>query len=72
MTPLSPAIFDNVYASMIAGAVPLHAGDVDKTVFMLAQDILGTARMHLLLATDVDSSTVYYLAAPSVAFTKFA
>lgn len=70
MTPLSPAIFDNVYASMIAGAIPLHAGDVDKTVFMLAQDILGTARMHLLLVTDVDSATVYYLAAPSVAFTS--
>ena len=70
MTPLTSAHFDSAYGSMIAGAVPMHGGDVDKTVFMMAQDVLGTPRMHLLVAVDVASATVYYLAAPSSAFTS--
>lgn len=72
MTPLSPGNFDSAYTSMIAGAIPLHSGDVDKTVFMIAQDVLGTAKMHLLVASDSASETVYYFAAPSVAFTSIA
>ncbi|MES2830365.1 MAG: hypothetical protein V4695_00035 [Pseudomonadota bacterium] len=72
MSPLSPANFDSAYTSMIAGAIPLHSGDVDKTVFMIAQDVLGTAKMHLLVATDPASQMVYYFAAPSVAFTSIA
>ena len=70
MANLSPQHFDSAYASMIAGAIPLHSGDIDKSVFMVAQDVLGTARMHLLVAIDRDSSTVYYFAAPSSAFTS--
>lgn len=70
MIPLSPANFDNAYASMIAGAIPMHAGDIDKTVFMLAQDVLGTAKLHLLIVTDPSAAMVYYLAAPSTAFTS--
>lgn len=70
MIPLSPANFDNAYASMIAGAIPMHAGDIDKTVFMLAQDVLDTANMHLLIVTDSAEAMVYYLAAPSTAFTS--
>jgi hypothetical protein len=70
MIPLSPANFDSAYTSMIAGAIPLHAGDIDKTVFMLAQDVLGTAKMHLLIATDTDAAMVYYFAAPSAGFTS--
>ena len=70
MSALSPANFDSAYASMIAGAVPLHAGDVDKTVFMIAQDVLGTARMHLLVASDSANAMVYYFAAPSTSFTS--
>ncbi len=72
MSPLSPANFDSAYTSMIAGAIPLHSGDVDKTVFMIAQDVLGTSRMHLLVATDPASQMVYYFAAPSVSFTSIA
>jgi len=72
MSPLSPANFDSAYTSMIAGGIPLHSGDVDKTVFMIAQDVLGTAKMHLLVATDPASQMVYYFAAPSAAFTSIA
>jgi len=72
MSLLSPANFDSAYTSMIAGAIPLHSGDVDKTVFMIAQDVLGTAKMHLLVATDPASKMVYYFAAPSSAFTSIA
>jgi hypothetical protein len=68
MPTLSPSNFDSAYSHMIAGAIPLHSGDVDKTVFMIAQDVLGTARMHLLVATDVANAMVYYFAAPSSAF----
>lgn len=68
MTPLTSASFDSAYASMIAGAIPLHAGDIDKTVFMVAQDVLGTAKMHLLIDTDSTSRMVYYFAAPSQFF----
>ncbi len=70
MTPLTSASFDSAYGSMIAGAVPMHSGDVDKTVFMMAQDVLGTPRMHLLVSADPASATVYYLAAPSSGFTS--
>ncbi|EGF30593.1 hypothetical protein IMCC9480_1207 [Oxalobacteraceae bacterium IMCC9480] len=70
MAILSPALFDSAYAGMIAGAIPLHSGDIDKSVFMVAQDVLGTARMHLLVAVDRDSSMVFYFAAPSSAFTS--
>jgi hypothetical protein len=68
MSQLTPASFDSAYSSMIAGALPLHSGDIDKTVFMVAQDVLGTGRLHLLVTTDPDNATVYYFAAPSVAF----
>ena len=68
MTPLSSTNFDSAYGNMIAGAIPLHAGDIDKTVFMVVQDVLGTAKMHLLIDTDIASRTVYYFAAPSAAF----
>ena len=70
MTPLTSANFDSAYGSMIAGAVPMHTGDVDKTVFMMAQDVLGTPRLHLLVSVDAASATVYYLAAPSSGFTS--
>ncbi|MEB0135315.1 hypothetical protein QN362_08215 [Actimicrobium sp. CCC2.4] len=70
MAILSPALFDSAYAGMIAGAIPLHSGDIDKSVFMVAQDVLGTARMHLLVAVDRDNATVFYFAAPSSAFTS--
>lgn len=70
MNPLSPANFDSAYTGMIAGAIPLHAGDIDKTVFMLAQDVLATPKLHLLIATDTDTAMVYYLAAPSAGFTS--
>ena len=56
MNPLSPANFDSAYTGMIAGAIPLHAGDIDKTVFMLAQDVLATPKLHLLIATDTDAA----------------
>lgn len=70
MATLHSSNFDSAYSSMIAGAIPLHAGDIDRTVFMVAQDVLGTAKMHLLVATDSASEMVYYLAAPSEAFTS--
>ncbi len=70
MSPLSPANFDSAYSSMIAGAIPLHSGDIDKTVFMVAQDVLGTARLHLLVTTDAGSGMAYYFAAPSASFTS--
>ncbi len=70
MSQLSPANFDSAYSSMIAGALPLHSGDIDKTVFMVAQDVLGTAKLHLLVTTHKASSMVYYFAAPSSAFTS--
>ena len=70
MTLLTSANFDSAYGSMIAGAVPLHGGDVDKIVFMMAQDVLGTPRLHLLVSADTASATVYYLAAPSSGFTS--
>lgn len=70
MSTLTPANFTNAYAAMIAGAVPLHSGDVDRTVFMVAQDVLGTARMHVLVATDAASQMVYYLATPSAALSS--
>ncbi len=72
MTPLTSANFESAYGNMIAGAVPMHGGDVDKTVFMIAQDVLGTPRMHLLVATDTATATVFYLAAPSSGFTSIA
>ena len=72
MTPLTSANFESAYGSMIAGAVPMHGGDVDKTVTMIAQDVLGTSRMHLLVATDTASATVFYFAAPSSGFTSIA
>ena len=68
MTPLSSTNFDSAYGNMIAGAIPLHTGNIDKSVFMVAQDVLGTAKMHLLIDTDVTSRMVYYFAAPSAAF----
>ena len=63
---------DSIYVSMVAGAVPLHGGDIDKTIFMVAQDVLGTARLHLLVSTDPKQATVYYFAAPSIAFASTA
>ena len=68
MSMLSAASFDSAYSSMIAGAIPLHDGDIDKTIFMMAADVLATAKMHLMVAVDQASTTVYYLAAPSAAF----
>ena len=59
---------DSIYVSMVAGAIPLHDGDIDKTIFMVAQDVLGTARLHLLVSADPSQATVYYFAAPSTAF----
>lgn len=59
---------DDVYISMVAGAIPLHDGDIDKTVFLVAQDLLGTAQLHLLVAADPLQAAVYYFAAPSTAF----
>ena len=59
---------DSIYVSMVAGAIPLHDGDIDKTIFMVAQDVLGTARLHLLVSADPTQATVYYFAAPSTAF----
>ncbi|MDY7572988.1 hypothetical protein [Actimicrobium sp. CCI2.3] len=68
MAKLSPVQFENAYAGMIAGVIPLHSGDIDKSVFMVAQDVLGTARLHFLVAVDRDNSAVYYFAAASSAF----
>ena len=68
MALLSPASFDSAYTSMIAGAILLHDGDIDKTVFMMAADVLGTAKMYLMVDVDRASTTVYYFAAPSAAF----
>lgn len=70
MSPLTPLQFESAYANMIAGTIPLHSGDVDKTVFMMAQDVLGTPKMHLLVSTDTANAMVYYFAAPSLAFTS--
>ncbi len=70
MSKLSTVQFESAYAGMIAGAIPLHSGDIDRSVFMVAQDVLGTARLHFLVAVDRDSSTVYYFAAASSAFTS--
>jgi hypothetical protein len=70
MIKLSSAQFESAYAGMIAGAIPLHSDDIDKSIFMVAQDVLGTARLHLLVAVDRDNSTVYYFAAASSAFTS--
>ena len=67
-TPAASA--DGIYASMIAGAIPLHSGNIDKTVFMIAQDILGTPKMHLLVTTDTINAVAYYFAAPSSVFTS--
>ena len=63
---------DSIYVSMVAGAIPLHDGDIDKTIFMVAQDVLGTARLHLLVSADPTQATVYYFAAPSTAFASTA
>jgi hypothetical protein len=68
VSKLNPVQFESAYAGMIAGTIPLHSGDIDKSIFMVAQDILGTARLHFLVAIDRDNSTVYYFAAPSSAF----
>ncbi|GAA4030013.1 hypothetical protein [Actimicrobium antarcticum] len=70
MLNLSPVNFESAYSGMIAGAIPLHSDDIDKSIFMVAQDVLDTARMHLLVAVDRENKTVYYLAAPSSAFTS--
>ena len=70
MSELSAINFESAYASLIAGAIPLHSGDVDKTVFMMVQDMLGTPKMHLLVAIDAPGEMVYYFAAPSAAFTS--
>lgn len=70
MSELSAVNFESAYSSLIAGAVPLHSGDVDKTVFMMAQDMLGTPKMHLLVSVDAPGEMVYYFAAPSAAFTS--
>ena len=48
-TASDASIYASIYVSMVAGAFPLHEGDIDKTVFMVAQDVLGTAQLHLLV-----------------------
>jgi len=70
MVKLSSAQFESAYAGMVAGAIPLHSDDIDKSIFMVAQDVLGSARLHLLVVVDRDNSTVYYFAAASSAFTS--
>ena len=67
-TASDASIYASIYVSMVAGAFPLHEGDIDKTVFMVAQDVLGTAQLHLLVSADPAQATVYYFAAPSTAF----
>ena len=68
MVNLSPTQFESAYSGMIAGAIPLHNDNIDKSIFMIAQDVLGTARMHLLVAVDREETMAYYFAAPSSAY----
>jgi hypothetical protein len=53
---------------MMAGSIPLHSGNVDKSVLLSVQGTLGTDNVHLLTCVDAKSGLVYYFAAPSKAF----
>jgi hypothetical protein len=63
---LSNALFDQIYGEMIAGRLPNHAGDVQRTIYFVARDLAHADNLHLLIHQHADF--VYYLAAPSKAF----
>lgn len=57
--------FNQLYGSMIAGSLPLHSGNIERSVMLVAQDILGVDSIHLLLAVNESIGKVFYFAVAS-------
>lgn len=56
---------ETIYASMVAGVLPAHQKDSEKSVLLVAQDILGVDTVHTLISRDPSGQTIYYFALPS-------
>lgn len=58
-------ILENIYSSMVAGAVPLIEGDAKTVAIETAIDLLYTESLHFILNEDKKEKRVYYIAVPS-------
>lgn len=64
---MSSLSFESLYGSMIAGSVPVHAGDVEQSVAYAAADALETRAVHYHYFRAKDAPKAYYFAVPSKA-----
>ena len=56
--------FDEIYSSMVAGAVP-SADGAPAPLMLVLQDVLGTEDLHLVSHFDTEKRRIYYFASPS-------
>lgn len=54
-----------IYAAMMAGSVVNHSGDVEKSIFLIAREVLHSDRLHTLVSLSPDGLHAYFFALPS-------
>ncbi|MBK4738903.1 hypothetical protein [Noviherbaspirillum pedocola] len=67
---INPTSLAPVYSAMIAGRVVNHSGDVDKSIFFIAREVLHTDKIHTLVSVDAKANQAYYFAVPSTALSQ--
>lgn len=69
MIELTAQQFQSLHEDMIAGAIPLFDGNVDAAIHELAQDILDTRRVALIVARH--DNHAYYIALPAATLASY-
>ena len=65
MSMMSSSNFEEVFGQMVAGTLPLAAGDPMSSVALVVRDLLGTDAVHAVVAADPKARRVHYFAVPS-------
>jgi hypothetical protein len=62
---ISSSNFEDVFGQMVAGTLPLAAGDPLAAVGLVVRDLLGTDAVHAIVVSDLPNRRVHYFAVPS-------
>lgn len=57
----------SIYSAMMAGSVVNHSGDVEKSIFLIAREVLHTDKLHTLIGLAPNGFHAYFFALPSAA-----
>ena len=62
---LHTASLASIYSGLMAGSVVNHSGDVEKSIFFIAREVLHTDKIHTVTSISIDGQQLYYFAVPS-------